>query len=125
MNNLLIMLGILPVFGGHDVDVTGYLPVLAGWSSVLGIVVALLMVLISWLSNRRGGGARWNVSGQKLTSAFAVVWLAGFIIYDVGMYIGHSSWSLLTNVPMAIVHAFDMFLLDSDVCAIHSQFHDN
>ena len=125
MNNILIMLGILPVFGGHDVDVTGYLPVLAGWSSVLGIVVALLMILISWLSNRRGGGTRWNVSGQKLTSAFAFVWLAGFIIYDVGMYIGHSSWSLLTNVPMAIVHAFDMFLLDSDVCAIHSQFHDN
>lgn len=125
MNNIQIMLGILPVFGGHDVDVTGYLPVLAGWSSVLGIVVALLMILISWLSNRRGGGTRWNVSGQKLTSAFAFVWLAGFIIYDVGMYIGHSSWSLLTNVPMAIVHAFDMFLLDSDVCAIHSQFHDN
>ena len=116
---------ILPVFDGHGFDVTEFLPKLAGWSSVLGILIAILMVIASALMNKLGKGNRWNVSGKFLTGAFVIVWLAGFIIYDVGMYIGHSPSSLIANAPMAIVHAFEMFLLESDVCAIHEQFHDN
>ncbi len=91
----------------------------------MGVVISLLMLLACSLLNRYGKGNRLNVSGKFLTTAFVIVWLAGFVIYDVGMYIGHSRWSLIANMPMAIVHAFEMFLLHSDVAAIHSQFHDN
>ncbi len=115
----------LPVFGSHEYDVTGDLATLAGWSSAFGVIIALLMVLASSLLNKYGKSNRWNVSGKFLTTAFVLVWLAGFVIYDVGMYIGHSRLSLITNLPMAIIHAFEMFLLESDVCAIHAQFHDN
>lgn len=115
----------LPVYSHHDFDVTNYLTALAGWSSTLGVIVALLLLFITMLLNTQGKARRFNVSGKFLTSAFILVWLAGFMIYDVGMYIGHSRWSLITNVPMAIIHAFEMFLLHSDVAAIHDQFHDN
>ena len=119
--NLLGMFNIFPHIGPHAHVATNALLTLAGWSSALGVVIALLMVLVSALMNR----FRWNVSGKLLTTAFVIVWLAGFVIYDVGMYIGHSWQSLFTNSLMAIVHAFEMFLLDSDIAAIHDQFHDN
>ena len=115
----------LPEYGHHDFDVTSHLAAMAGWSSALGVIVALLLLFLSLLMNKCGKRGRLNVSSKFLTSAFVLIWLAGFVIYDVGMYIGHNRLSLITNLPMAIVHAFEMFLLESDVCAIHEQFHDN
>ena len=115
---------LLPVVGNHgEADVTAHLPVLVSWGLVLGIIVALLLLALCWPVNR--WGSRLNVSGKFLTRAFSIVWLAGFVIYDVGMYIDHSRLSLITNAPMAIIHATEMFLLHSDVAAIHHQFHDN
>ncbi len=117
----------LPNYDEHDYDVTSYLDSMAGLSSAIGIVLALLALLVLYLLNKRGNdkGRRYGISGRVLTCSFVLVWLAGFVIYDVGMYIGHSRWSLLTNMPMAIIHAFEMFVLESDVAAIHTQFHDN
>jgi len=63
--------------------------------------------------------------GRHLTSAFFVVWIMGFVVYDMGLYTDHSPnkleafWSLLGVAPMAIIHAFGMFLFQSDVSAIH------
>ena len=123
---LLGFLDPLPHFEGHDFDVTPHLVTLASWSSALGVCSAILCVIVLLLLNRYGKRIRLNdVPGKFLTTAFVLVWLAGFVIYDVGMYIGHSSGSLFANAPMAIVHAFEMFMLDSDVAAIHTQFHDN
>lgn len=117
----------LPKYESHDFDVTNYLVSLAGWSSVIGILLALLVLLVLYLYNKcsNNKGRRYGISGRVLTCSFVLVWLAGFVIYDVGMYIGHSRWSLLANMPMAIIHAFEMFVLESDVAAIHGQFHDN
>ena len=115
----------LPIFGGHEIDVSAFLPILASRSSALGAIIALLMLVGLWLMNKYGKWFRWLFSGKFLTTAFLIVWLAGFVIYDVGMYIGHNWWSLIANAPMAIVHAFEMFILESDVAAIHDQFHDN
>ncbi len=112
---------LLPEFSNHNYDVTDYLLTMASWSSVTGVIVAILILFALLLLNR----TRWNISGRFLTTSFVIVWLAGFVIYDVGMYIGHERSSLFANIPMAIVHAFEMFLLDSDVAAIHDQFHDN
>ena len=104
---------------------TPYLMKLATWSSTLGVLLAIAMVLFLMVFNRYGKGNKMNVPGKVLTTSFVLVWLAGFVIYDVGMYIVHSPLSLFANIPMAVVHAFEMFLLESDVAAIHAQFHDN
>lgn len=129
LNTILLLLldgfNQLPVYESHDFDVTPYLTALAGWSSLLGVALALLLFLLMLLLNRLRKFHRLTMPGKVLTTAFVVVWLAGFVIYDVGMYIGHDRLSLITNLPMAIIHAFEMFLLESDVAAIHSQFHDN
>lgn len=103
----------------HHIDVTDYLPLLLSWGTVLGIVVAVALVLILSLVYKFFKKGKW------LTIAFCIVWLCGFAIYDVGLYIGESRFSLLASVPMAIIHAFEMFLLESDVAAIHEPFHDN
>lgn len=116
---------LLPAIGPHDHVETDVLLTLASFGSLLGLAAAALMLLGSSLLNRFGKLVRWLMSGKFLTWAFVVVWLAGFVIYDVGMYIGHNASSLLANAPMAIIHAFEMFLLDSDIAAIHDQFHDN
>lgn len=129
MNTLLLNIhglsDLLPHLASHEADMTPYLMKLATWSSTLGVLLAIAMVLFLMVFNRYGKGNRMNVPGKVLTTSFVLVWLAGFVIYDVGMYIVHSPLSLFANIPMAVVHAFEMFLLESDVAAIHAQFHDN
>ena len=129
MNTLLLNIhglsDLLPHLASHEADMTPYLMKLATWSSTLGVLLAIAMVLFLMVFNRYGKGNKMNVPGKVLTTSFVLVWLAGFVIYDVGMYIVHSPLSLFANIPMAVVHAFEMFLLESDVAAIHAQFHDN
>ena len=68
---------------------------------------------------------------RYLTYAFVAVWMLGFVVYDVGMYPDHSLtgwrafWAMLGVAPMAIIHAFEMFILQSDVSAIHEGCHDS
>lgn len=129
MNTLLLNIhglsDLLPHLASHEADMTPYLMKLATWSSALGVLLAIALVLFLMVFNRYGKGNKMNVPGKVLTTSFVLVWLAGFVIYDVGMYIVHSPLSLFANIPMAVVHAFEMFLLESDVAAIHAQFHDN
>ena len=69
--------------------------------------------------------------GRYLTYAFIFVWMMGFLVYDIGMYPDHSDngmnafYSLLGVAPMAIIHAFEMFVLQSDVSAIHEGCHNS
>ena len=119
------LLGVLPPVEVLEHDMTPYLGTLARWSGLLGASLAVLVSVLLLLINRRGRASRLPISGRGLTTSFFVVWLAGFVVYDVGLYISHSPWSLLANVPMATIHAFEMFLLHSDVAAIHEPFHDN
>ncbi len=117
---------LLPTYHELDfTDVTGILPELAGWSGLLGAILAIVFFLRRIILSRYRKGRMSNLSGKSLTTSFVLVWFAGFIIYDVGMFIGHSPWSLIANAPMAIIHAFEMFVLESDVAAIHTPFHDN
>ena len=115
----------LPYHGFQEHDVTSHLLTMASWSSFLGVAVVIIGLFILLILNRCGRNYKINLTGKFLTTAFVIVWLAGFVVYDVGMYIGYSRWSLLTNAPMAIVHSFEMFILESDVAAIHDEFHDN
>ena len=98
---------------------------MARCSSLLGVVAVILGILLMLLLYRSRHN-RWSrLFSRMLTTSFFVVWLLGFVVYDVGMYIDHSRWSLLTNVPMAIIHSTEMFLLESDAAAIQSAFHHN
>ena len=68
---------------------------------------------------------------KHLSQAFLIVWILGFVVYDLGMYPDHSAnganafWAMLGVAPMAIIHAFAMFVLQSDVSAIHEGCHNS
>ena len=100
-----------------------YLPAAATVSLMFSlgfIVTAVLLFLLLKKSNNR----IWKFINDNLTVFFVLVWLMGFVVYDVGMCTGAKE-SLLFNAPMAVLHAFGMFVLDSDVSAIHDDFHHN
>lgn len=74
----------------------------------------------------------WKYIERHLTYGFAFVWLFGFAVYLVGTSIvppgascGETLWCLIHQAPMATVHAFEMFVLESDVSAIHGEFHNS
>ena len=68
---------------------------------------------------------------RYLTYAFIAVWMLGFVVYDIGMYPDHCTngagafWAMLGVAPMAIIHAFEMFILQSDVSTIHESCHNS
>lgn len=86
-------------------------------SSVIGVLVALLSLGILYILGRKK-----SFRGRNLMLPFTLTWLAGFIVYDVGMYTGNH-WSLISNMPMAVIHAFKMFILESDISEVQSGFH--
>lgn len=82
---------------------------------LFGIILAFLLYFLLF---------KTNIIRKCLKLLFVIAWCFAFVVYDVGMYTGHPI-SLLANAPMAILHAFETFLLGSDVSAIHEQFHNN
>lgn len=100
-----------------------HLPSAAVASILLAIV--LITVSLSLLFVLKKSNSRiWKLLNNNLTLLFVVAWLMGFVVYDVGMCTGARE-SLLFNAPMAVLHAFGMFVLDSDVSEIQEQFHSN
>ena len=93
------------------------------WSVVFAILVVFATLTFSFFVDKKHKLFE-EIANRSLTYAFGFVWLFGFVVYDIGMYTGEP-WSLLGNVPMAIVHAFGIFIFDSDVSAIHEPFHNN
>lgn len=75
----------------------------------------------------------WDRLEGNLTQLFVLTWLFGFCVYTVGMFVGIETtpnlidrlWHLLGVAPMAVLHAFGMFILESDVSAVHNVFHDD
>lgn len=90
---------------------------LAGWSVCAALTVVLILVAL-WLITRQ---FTRRITDLRLRVLFIMSWTLSFIVYDVGMCTGQL-WSLVTNAPMAILHAFGTFLLDSDISEIHAPF---
>lgn len=75
----------------------------------------------------------WDWLEGHLSQMFGLTWLFGFCVYSVGMFVGIEGtpgaadrfWHLFGVAPMAVIHAFGMFILESDVSAVHGAFHDN
>lgn len=100
-----------------------YLSNLGLWSLIFAVLVVLLALVLSSIIDKKYKTVE-HFANRWLTVAFILVWIFGFVVYDIGMYTGEP-WSLLGNVPMAIVHAFGIFIFESDVSAIHEPFHNN
>lgn len=98
----------------------GDLSVLSGWSVVAFLIVAVVVVALYYFSKLFSK----SLNKLKLWPFFLIIWGFGFLIYDIGMCTD-SGVSLLTNVPMAAMHAFKMFILDNDISEIHAPFHQN
>ena len=105
----------------------------AGFLTIGGVISALLcmlmMVGLAFLFYKKKKAL--DFCDRNLTYAFIAVWMLGFVVYDVGMYPDHCTspdnafWALLGVAPMAIIHAFEMFILQSDVSAIHDGCHNS
>lgn len=95
-------------------------------SMFVWVTLMVMLVILFYRKNRI-----LEFCSRHLTKAFASVWVLGFLVYNIGLYPGdqndwwHSVLSLLGVAPMAIVHAFGMFVLQSDVSAIHSDCFSN
>ena len=109
-------------FGHSDTIATYHLGPYFFHAAMLGVVGAVFAIAILFFANK--SKRIWNIVSSNLLFFFVVAWLFGFVVYDVGMYTGEYI-SILLNTPMAILHAFGMFLLDSDISAIHEEFHGN
>lgn len=96
------------------------------WTIPLCSIVACLIMLcigavVLWKGNV---GVARKLNEIALGKWFITVWVFGFMVYDVGMCTGEVV-SLLANAPMAMLHAFCIFLLDSDVSEIQEPFFKN
>lgn len=99
------------------------------------IAVGLIFLLgglatLVYRQNKVKWDSFWNYLERHLTHFFIITWLFGFTVYLVGTSIIPEEagmwgcvWRLCCQSPMAVVHAFEMFVLESDVSAIHSEFH--
>ncbi len=92
-------------------------------SFIINLAFVLMALGLLWLIKKSNNGL-WKFVNNNLTQLFVLVCMLGFVVYDVGMFTGDKE-SLLFNAPMAVLQAFGMFLLNSDVSAIHAEFHDN
>lgn len=101
--------------------------ILGGTASVA--IYILLMIGLAVLFYKWSKILDWF--GHRLTGLFVLAWVFGFVVYDIGMcpdeieQSGTVYGALLGVAPMAIIHAFEMFILQSDVSAIHSVCHDH
>lgn len=90
--------------------------------SIAAFFICVLVGLILYGISKRL--LKTRTSELKLKPLFIGAWILSFIVYDVGMYTGQYI-SLLTNAPMAVIHAFESFLMGSDISAIHEPFHSS
>lgn len=75
----------------------------------------------------------WDWLEGHLSQMFGLTWLFGFCVYAVGMFVGIEKTTELSArlghlfcvAPMAVIHAFGMFIMESDVSAVHDAFHNN
>lgn len=85
------------------------------------LIILCIAILVLFLAGKL---QRMRITTRFLKRSFVIAWLLAFVVYDVGMYTGQCV-SLLTNAPMSILHAFETFLLSSDVSTIHDSFHSS
>lgn len=95
------------------------------------LIVIAFFVVIVFTSKRRSGilGRVFGFIEDHLTIIFVLAWIYGFVTYYVGTYVGDVNgdrlWSILSGIPMAMIHATEMFVGMSDISAIHEDRHES
>lgn len=108
------------------------------WQSAgiaLTVIMAAFLLAQSIYKTEKGSRrGLWDCLERHVSGLFVAAWILGFSIYSVGMFIvdgpitlwtGDSIGRLIRVAPMAVIHAFGMFLLESDISAVHEEFHGN
>lgn len=106
-------------FSAHYDNFFTIFPNIANYSFIAGVVIAIVIGIMVYSGASK---SLRRVRSSLLGWSFVLVWFYGFIVYDIGMCTGDRI-SLWTNAPMAILYAFKIFLLDSDVSEIHEAYH--
>lgn len=109
----------------------------AGGIAIGIIAISFIIALLLFHSRNGVWSGFWRFVERHLYVFFGAVWFFGFVVYSVGMYIISKDasecisndatewWKLIGVAPMAVVHAFGMFVLESDVSAVHEEFHNS
>ena len=98
-----------------------------GIGSMVFYVIAMFLLALLFYKKEK----MMNFCERYLSLGFVLVWTTGFVVYNIGMYPEHETdtasafLALLGVAPMAVVHAFEMFILQSDISAIHEECHNN
>lgn len=109
--------------GGSSAEIVPVVMSSAAIGAVSALLLFLLACLLAGADNRQLRIMR-ALRAIRLRWLFFPAWICGFVIYDIGMSTG-SFTSLALNAPMAVLHAFGIFLLNSDVSEIHSGCYEN
>lgn len=117
-----------------DTQVTDYLLHAGIWLLTIAsaiLIIYLLLKTIFWLTEKvfklESGVMSywiWKRLTNHLAKAMGIVWICGFVMYCTGTWVptGDSPWSV---VPMAMIHATEMFAFQSDISAIHPAQHNS
>lgn len=98
------------------------------------VVLAIGLAFVFYTMEKKRRNGFWDFLERKLYVLFFIVWAFGFCVYLTGMFIlkgGGAAWTMtsvlhmLGVAPMAIIHAFEMFMLQSDISAVHEEWHGN
>lgn len=112
-----------------DIDFLCLLMVAGIWIFVLYIIAKHVYIPKLSRYSQKNNRLSSNVIEDKLGNLFSVVWCYGFITYFIGTFVGDLTWgtlsSVLSVVPMAILHATEMFAGVSDISAIHADRHES
>lgn len=99
------------------------------WCIVIGSIIWYVIIpnLVNQSSDKKRSVHSWIE--DHLTYLFFIVWAYGFIVYFAGSFVtpftSGALSSLFSAVPMAIIHATEMFLGQSDISAIHQDRHNS
>lgn len=112
------------------IDILSLVMLAALWLLVLYVIIkyGILPKLVQMDVPKKKSLRSWIE--DNLLKMFLWVWGCGFVVYFVGTCvvpksIGEGLLTVLSAVPMAIIHATEMFIAQSDISAIHGDRHES
>lgn len=87
------------------------------WFKDLLILAVVLMIIL--LVFKKAKRSFWKFIDKSLALMMAIVWVIGFCTYCVGMHVPLSN-NPFSVVPMAVIHATEMFFGMSDISSIQN-----
>lgn len=106
-----------------DCDVIGYF----GHSFLWLVVLVFLLFFLLWRFDARSqnGKRRFlDLINNHIAWVSIATWIFGFLTYCVGTWVPDDP-SFLSVIPMAMIHATGMFIMESDISAIHPAQHNS